>query len=357
MIILIQLWVELKPLISRMQKLDLLSGSPAGSSSPLYPPLFTTGTTSPVKYPSLSSVDCEVCQRSIPESEIATHRASDEHLNNYRLYLGPSSWPANVHPAKDGGFRCTWCDKLLLGRDQLIGHLMGKEHNKRCQNSSIVPYGEDGHDAQVAEYVANYGNDPYARLKHWPVSIEDLGQFWICRLCGGERKKFQTQSAVNEHLNSSSHIALSSHGTAPMAPAATVSPKRPMDTSPARGAGWPECIALDDAYFWKCRLCNKQFNSPEHVEAHLSSDRHKSKMGRAALSPTGNFELFETSIQQKARAKMDRREMGRWIDRDRLECGLCVRKFSSLKEADHHFDELDHLCQWYTESIEKVISN
>ena len=243
-------------------------------------------------------------------------------------------WPKYVESLPDGSYRCMWCDgRSLTCAETLEMHLRGKEHTKRCANSSIPPYGSDGHFTEANRYVAEYGHDPYARLKHWPQCIVEEGMFYVCRCCGS--RKYQTQRAVNDHLAEQSHIhragrfddespvrqAVASSSpalagtrydsrldvmdiTSGYASTSSVEPvvtstspmySSPADAPPAFIGGpswmevadrtWPTCIIADgDGYHWRCTVCSKKFNCNAGVDAHLVHPKHISRMSYAASS-------------------------------------------------------------------------
>ena len=204
-------------------------------------------------YPSLDS-HCVVCNTEVSDSE--THRVSDEHLDNYRKYK--KLYPANIAGKSLGAFSCLWCNKTLTCTEILEAHLQGKEHSKRCANSGIPLYGQPGHFEHVAEYVRLYGNDPYARLVHWPPTIVDSGMFWTCTECG---TKFHTQKAVNDHLDLG-------HTVRPL----IAVPKSATKYTQQVHEGQPEKFVypqLDDALPFittgECSLCNSKFSTSTKI--------------------------------------------------------------------------------------------
>ena len=260
------------------------------------------------------------------------------------------SYPPYVQANADGSYVCLWCEsKLLASADQLSAHLYGKEHTKRCANSSISPYGSVGHEAEVAAYVTLYGHDPYARLRHWPACIEETELYWSCSACGG--KKFQTQRAVNDHLLEASHADRLSRVTSQQA----MNTSSPVSNT---ARDWPECIK-DEGQFWTCTVCVKKFNSEALVNDHLVHPRHVQRVTSQTESSSerktnrsGN--KLWSAVKEEAERKLRLERLARFIDFDRLECRLCELKFSSLRETENHIDDLVHIAHNYEFTIDNL---
>lgn len=298
-------------------------------------------------------VQCMVCRAEVPESQIAAHRESVIHLENFRASLGFGvKWPACVDVHPDGSFACRWCKKQLVSGEMLEAHLRGKEHSKRLANSGIPMYKCPGHMEHVAEYVRLYGDEPYARFAHWPDTIVDAGLFWECRACVGKRK-FHTQAAVNEHLVG--HTKTEGNeaevgGFVKEPPLTVKSEETPIRTENAPSSSWFErnphwpshIVSHEDGVHWSCELCGKKFNSNEGVDAHLVHPKHVAR----ASGMTGVREVAITQLRQ--------RELGRFVDRARRECFMCETQFASEREMDDHIDDLLHLRNYYAFTVDLV---
>lgn len=269
----------------------------------------------------------------------------------------PASYPSYVDAVGDGTYRCLWCDaKLLASEDQLVAHLQGKEHTKRCANSGISPFGAPDHDAEVTLYVAEYGHNPYARMKHWPACIQENDMYWACTVCGN--KKFQTQRGVNDHLIESSHIERSNRSTGDHAMAETGSPISGTRTPKQ----WPQCI-VDDGDFWSCTVCGKKFNSEAVVDDHLQHPKHVQRVAyqaqvlEAAFAPVAQTAAPKdrfSAVKEQAATKQRLERLARFIDFDTKACSLCEEKFESVRDTENHIDDLIHIAHNYEFTIDNI---
>lgn len=322
----------------------------------MYPDLLSgefvpTNQSSPESYPSLpdeSSVDD--LERFLDEPSNSLHQDRPSRIHDTDFL------PVNVQVLSDGSFRCIWCNKTLYGTEQLEGHLTGKGHRSRLLNMDISPYGLPTHFEEVEEYVSNYGHNLYARLKHWPVCIEETATDWLCRSCG---KRFQTHSAVNFHLKDVAH-----------------SPSGKPDVEMEEGGGypeletwerpahWPTCI-VSDGNFWKCEICNKRFNNIQVVEIHLKHERHTNKltesptrvqMADATRPKPGGNQIVTLSSRLKAESKEMVKTLSQFIQFDERRCRLCDCVFQTLRETEEHADDLGHIGRYlqYTLSSEVI---
>lgn len=264
-----------------------------------------------------------------------------------------SRFPLYVTELPDGSFKCLWCDsKQLACAEILEAHLRGKDHNKRFGNSGISPYGVASHNREATDYITLYGCDPWARLKHWPACIVEKGMYWECVKCAN--KKFQTQRAVNDHLQDRSHF-LQDQATLDLLSEEVLSENRqsPSQETWERDSSWPACI-VDDQQFWMCILCTKKFNARSTVEQHLKHPRHLSKItpaGPAAVPPL-HGRAINATVREKALAKDRRERFGSFINIEKKECFLCEKSFGSISQVEDHFNDLVHLANWYESSID-----
>lgn len=293
----------------------------------MYPDLLT-GDLSPPREVSASSPHYpSLMDTSIDELE---QFLDDKATDSYPAYIEVDS--------VNQSFKCIWCDRTLLGGDQLDMHLRGKEHTKRCANSDISPYGSESHDSEVRAYVAQYGHDLYARLVHWPDLIQVTDQYYRCSKC---QKNFQTQKSVNQHLIDTDHA-----GRGVKAQRTEISDGYASLTESLESIGferpatWPACI-VEEGDFWRCTLCDKKFNSSSIVEDHLVHPKHVGRVGVSTQSvgrppsPPG--------VEQLAQAKQRRENFAKSINFEEKYCSICFKRFSTLREAEDHVDELSHL--------------
>ena len=264
-----------------------------------------------------------------------------------------SRFPLYVTKLLDGSFQCLWCDsKQLACADILEAHLRGKDHNKRCGNSGISPYGSASHNQEATDYITLYGSDPWARLKHWPTCIVEKGMYWECVKCA--KKKFQTQRAVNDHLQDRSHF-LQDQATADLQSEEVPSenqelpPQEPWERDPS----WPAYI-VDEQQYWMCILCTKKFNAKSTVEQHLKHPRHLSKLTPSAPTAVPHLpgQPVNPTVREKALAKDRRERFGSFINIEKKECFLCEKSFGSISQVEDHFHDLLHLANWYESTID-----
>jgi hypothetical protein len=262
----------------------------------------------------------------VPTGDIESHRQTVTHLQKYhdRVLTADEATPLSRFSnlpyleTTEWGFKCNWCNKTLQSFDQLEGHLVGKEHTRFCSKVDIPPYGSAGHLEFAASYVQQYGNNPYARLVHWPDCIVDEGQHWVCRMC--KNLKFQTQKLVNDHLRDATHV------------------KRnlelgrrawdPLGETDIGSSQWPEYITQDDVH-WKCSLCSKKFNSEQTLEKHLVHSKHINKV---AIWRKGMGVEHTPSVNGLA------------------SCYLCMSHFD--QSVEDHNRSLQHICATYCREVD-----
>jgi len=298
-----------------------------------------------------------------PPDLLTGDHTDEDHMDSVSVApaLAGPVWPAYVDITPLGFYRCLWCESSQLQSSEVLEmHLRGKDHTKRCYNSSISPYGSETHLQEVTEYVKLYGHDPYARLQPWPECIVEEGIFYVCRCCGN--RKFQTQRAVNEHLLEASHIDRAGRfdDVSPMRqrpPSDNHQAASPATSSDAwmRDPAWPDCIVDDeDGMHWRCSLCAKKFNAHGIVDAHLEHPKHLAKLkggGEFGQPSLGDLD----PIRERARELQRMERLATHIDPVRRECRLCERRFESGKETDDHVEDLGHLSAFYEFLVDKVV--
>jgi hypothetical protein len=273
---------------------DLLSGELDEAGGPPQPPV----STRPAAYPSLieSSVD-----------ELEKFLDSDPEPLQDQVAV-TSKYPPNIQAFSDGSYRCLWCEKTFYGEEQLEGHLQGKEHRKRCLNCDILPYGMPEHFREVEEYVSSYGHNLYARLKHWPVFIAETEYDWSCELC---RKRFQTQTLVNQHLTEVDHTDREEPSPMERRYSSPLSPK-----------------------------VDRQERTPIPRTEELPGEK-KSRQGSRVPSP----------IRAMAAEKERVARMSAMIDFDNLKCPICRMTFGTLKETEEHVETIRHIASYLEHGI------
>lgn len=218
-----------------------------------------------------------------------------------------TKYPANIQGFSDASFRCLWCEKTLFGEEQLEGHLQGKEHRKRCLNCDIVPYGMPEHFEQIEEYVSSYGNNLYARLRHWPAFIGESKFDWSCDLCN---KRFQTQAMVTQHLSDVNH---SSTGMEIV-----------RNPSPPTAGG-------------------KSSSSPTYSP---KVERREQRMERGEKRARPGLVRVPSPVRALAEEKERIARMSAMMDFEAMHCPICQLSFGSLKATEEHVESLRHAASY-----------
>lgn len=321
---------------------DLLTGDLSSS-----PP-----TESPTQYPSLLDSSMDDLEKFLDDNAMN----QDQDSSPYPMYV-------DIDPVNQS-FRCIWCDRTLYSQEQLNMHLRGKEHTKRCANCDISPYESENHIDEVQAYVREYGNNLYARLKHWPAFIGETDQYWYCSSCG---KNFQTQRAVNIHLNEVDHSGskavklqkTDSEGAGYVSLTESLDDQSRLEERPNN---WPDCIVAD-GHFWKCTACNKKFNSNAIVESHLVHPTHIKRTVSPELEsiipdPGSSSRTFTPqipdSIEAVARDKKRRERLARFIDFEAKKCSICSMQFASLRDTEDHIEDFYHLGNYLQFTIDHI---
>lgn len=148
---------------------------------------------------------------------------------------------------KEDCYMCRWCEKKGADEGQMLTHLEGKEHAKKCGNLGIPNFGEPGHLEQVRHFTQEYGFDIWARSKDWPEWIVDTASCWKCSKCG---KGFITRGLVNDHLKDSHGLAGRSSAPVRVPIVATARPLEKVE----------------------CQICTETFASQASLRYHEDND-------------------------------------------------------------------------------------